>query len=226
MKVFVTVCVSKNRNRDKELAEAIHCAYHKKIEMAEARQFAPHKKIMSSVERYGDSENRMEANKKMFDESLYTDFEIHLNGEEIKVHKSILASRSAKFHQMFKRNRRNFVKIKLFDDKIIIEMIRFIYSNEIDNLGIIAGKLALAAEAFEIDDLKRICIESLGRTLKPHTSVETFIVADKINDIGLRNQCRILCRKYVLYAIKLSPEPSPYCLPESFSVALFSESTV
>lgn len=109
--------------------------------------------------------------KGMFGDESFTDFEIEANdGETLKAHKVILAARSPVFFAMLtkldlKETKECSVKISDFDSKTLKELLRFIYCNQVEGLNEIAIDLFFAAEKYNLELLKQLCVKSMIMTL-------------------------------------------------------------
>ena len=90
---------------------------------------------------------------------------------EFHCHKVILAGRSPVFETMFsvemKEKTDNQVIIKDMDADTLHEMLRYIYGRKDLNLGENATDLLVAAEKYDLKELKQICLwqETLSNTL-------------------------------------------------------------
>lgn len=107
----------------------------------------------------------------MFGDEIFSDFHIEANdGKILKTHKIVLAARCPVFFAMLtrpemKEAREGSVKISDFDSKTLKELLRFIYSNQVEGLNEIARELFFAAEKYNLELLKKLCIESVISTL-------------------------------------------------------------
>jgi len=84
---------------------------------------------------------------------------------EIPCHKFMLAKKSDVFDAMFthdfQETSSNRVVINDLDPEAVIEMIRFIYKNRVQNLERVNQMLLIAADKYNIEDLKDVCEVSL-----------------------------------------------------------------
>lgn len=117
--------------------------------------------------------------KKMFGEELFTDFQLETNdGEVLKAHKVILAARSPVFFSMLSNDleeaRTGSVKILDFNRQIMKEVLRFVYQNEVENVDDIASDLIFAAEKYQLEQLKELCVKSLIATTTATNVLKNF----------------------------------------------------
>lgn len=103
-------------------------------------------------------------NKRILNESEYSDFVFIVQGKEFKVHKNILAAASPVFHKLFsaelKESRTNECDVKDMEPTIFQYLLSFIYSGELpENIheGNIALKLFAAAHCYQIGELVDVC---------------------------------------------------------------------
>lgn len=122
---------------------------------------------------------------KMFDETKFLDIEMKCNdGEILKAHKAILASRSTVFYAIFsncpKQPHNQTIEILDFDSTVMKEVLRFIYCTDIENLEKISRRLIFAAEKFQLEGLKKICIENIVANLSSKNVIRCLRLADRI----------------------------------------------
>jgi hypothetical protein len=123
----------------------------------------------------------------MFEEEIFCDLQLKTNDKvTLKAHKTILIARSPVFFKMLatdmKESGMNLVEIEDFDSKTIREFLRFIYYEEVEGLKDVAEDLVYAAEKYEVDGLKEICIEELAKNVTDENVIETLIIADQISE--------------------------------------------
>ena len=101
---------------------------------------------------------------------------------EFHCHKVILAGRSPVFETMFsvemKEKTDNQVIIKDMDADTLHEMLRYIYGRKDLNLVENATDLLVAAEKYDLKELKQICEDHLCLTLNVDNVVDRLILAD------------------------------------------------
>ncbi|XP_037817214.1 protein roadkill-like [Lucilia sericata] len=87
------------------------------------------------------------------------------DGHEFKAHKAILSARSEVFAALFdhkmKENDENCVAITDVDSAVCEEMLRFIYSGKVKNLSTTLEQLLIAADKYQLPDLKSECERQL-----------------------------------------------------------------
>jgi hypothetical protein len=88
------------------------------------------------------------------------DFAIHVGANKVYCHKLILSLTSTYFRRMFESNmkeaRNNYVHLKDIDFATLKDLLKFMYSDEVD-VSEITVELMEAADRFEVMRLKEIC---------------------------------------------------------------------
>jgi speckle-type POZ protein len=79
--------------------------------------------------------------------------------------------------------------IEDIEGEVMLEMVRFLYTGEIENMKDHAKNLLYAAEKYKIDALKMKCVESLSQNLDSSNVLETLLLADRYNMEVLLGNC-------------------------------------
>ncbi|KAJ0172786.1 hypothetical protein K1T71_011925 [Dendrolimus kikuchii] len=102
-------------------------------------------------------------------------------GTEYKVHKAVLASRSAVLKAHFEHNTTecitNIVESPL-ESEVLNEVLTFIYSDKAPKVDEIPEKLLAAADYYQLSRLKNLCEEALHKKLTVENAIETLQLAD------------------------------------------------
>ncbi|XP_050355658.1 speckle-type POZ protein-like [Nymphalis io] len=102
-------------------------------------------------------------------------------GNEYKVHKAVLASRSVVLKAHFEHNttecHTNIVESPL-EAEVLTEVLTFIYSDKAPRVEHIPEKLLAAADFYELSRLKSLCEEALHKKLTVENAIETLQLAD------------------------------------------------
>ncbi|XP_059058458.1 speckle-type POZ protein-like [Achroia grisella] len=102
-------------------------------------------------------------------------------GVEYKVHKAVLASRSAVLKAHFEHNTveciTNIVESPL-DSDVLREVLMFIYSDKAPRVDEIPEKLLAASDYYQLSRLKSLCEEALHKKLTVDNAIETLQLAD------------------------------------------------
>jgi BTB/POZ domain len=137
---------------------------------------------------------------KMLREGLFSDLEILTkDNQTIKAHKNILAARSPKFFEILTADKKNdkipSVVNAEFDSKTVMEVLNFIYCAKVDNLEAYSYSLIFAAERYQLDELKNICMLSIINRITPKNLLDCFLIAHHISGCDeLFSRCIELCK--------------------------------
>ena len=111
----------------------------------------------------------------------FSDFIISCRGTEFKCHKAILAGRSTYFRRMLSHDmeeaKQNYVDIPDIPADIVKEMLRYIYTLPVDLVTNAPGLLE-AAEKYDLQELKKMCEESLCSTMTTDNVLDMLVLAD------------------------------------------------
>lgn len=106
--------------------------------------------------------------KKLFDNDAFTDLELKANdGQIFRVHKAIIAARSSVFYTMLlneARDDQDFIDVPGYDSRVLEEVLRFIYCNDIEDYDDIAFDLLMAAEKYKLEGLKEILKDATSKS--------------------------------------------------------------
>ena len=122
---------------------------------------------------------------------MFTDVTFSVQEKEFHCHKAVLAGRSTVFHTMFtvdmREKNEDRVEIKDIDADTFNEMIIFIYSGKAKNLQQKAASLLMAAEKYDLMELKQKCEVSLSLDLDVDNVLDTLVLADLYRASNLRD---------------------------------------
>lgn len=117
---------------------------------------------------------------------------VSMEGKEIKVHKAILMARSSVFSAMFDHETRekqeNRVLIEDLSFKILSDLVRFMYSDEVPDIDNVAEDLIQAADKYDVKRLKVLCEVKLAETLNIENAAQMITLADMANACRLKNK--------------------------------------
>jgi speckle-type POZ protein len=117
---------------------------------------------------------------KVLDEK-YADFVFKVKNEKIPAHRVILAARSPVFAAMFQHdmqeNRTNETEITDVTPAAFKTLLRFIYTGHC-NVGNLTEELLVAANKYDIQELRDICAKKLGKKLTVDNAVQLLVLSD------------------------------------------------
>ena len=76
-------------------------------------------------------------------------------------------------------NGNNKISIMDIDGPAMTEVLRYIYTQEVENIKILAPKLLHGAHKYAIYDLMKLCATAMIKNLTVENALEYFILADK-----------------------------------------------
>ncbi|KAI6170006.1 Protein roadkill [Aphelenchoides besseyi] len=97
-----------------------------------------------------------------FNNPFFSDAEIHVDNKIFKISRAIVSGSSPIFRAMFDK------KIKRTNERsvaMVEKMLIYIYENKVDNLNDIAAELLPVADYYQIDNLVKICVDSIVNNL-------------------------------------------------------------
>lgn len=120
----------------------------------------------------------------------YGDVTITVSGQKFLAYKGILAARSPVFAAMFstdmQESAKNSVKIPDIEPAVFKELLRFIYTGQVNELGSMAYQLYSAADKYEMLSLRMLCREAIMSALSKDSVAETLKFADVYSDDGMK----------------------------------------
>ena len=128
-----------------------------------------------------------------------SDVTLVAGGKELNAHKLILSARSPVFARMFQHNTResitNTVTITDITAEVLEAMLQFVYTDDCAILqkhtvsDTITRELLIAADKYQLEQLKTVCENELSKTLSIPTVAETLVYADMHNAQHLKQSC-------------------------------------
>ncbi|KAI6170093.1 Protein roadkill [Aphelenchoides besseyi] len=104
-----------------------------------------------------------------FNNPFFSDAEIHVDNKIFKISRAIVSGSSPIFRAMFdkkiKEQTSGVVRIDRFEVAMVEKMLIYIYENKVDNLNDIAAELLPVADYYQIDNLVKICVDSIVNNL-------------------------------------------------------------
>jgi len=117
----------------------------------------------------------------LFESGEHTDCVVVCDGREIKCWKGLLSARSSVFKAMFVHDttekRVGRVEINDLEQDIVYEMLFYMYSGNVSNIEAKAAKLLVAADKYDLMELKQMCEMSLCENLNADNVCEILIVS-------------------------------------------------
>ena len=118
---------------------------------------------------------------KMLTNQTLTDVTLHVKDKEFKAHKVVLAAASPVFEAMFKEGTKehedNYVNIEDIDSDVFDVFLRFIYSGQVDHLDEMCLDLLVAADKYDVQPLKEICVQHMTKNISVENAVDVLALA-------------------------------------------------
>ena len=112
-----------------------------------------------------------------------SDVQFILDKDVFFAHKFALATRSEVFAAMFahemKENTENKVKIENVDGKVFKEMLRYVYTGEVNDIEIMINDLLSLADKYMLEGLKRTCENKLINNISSENIYDHITVASR-----------------------------------------------
>ncbi|XP_065223722.1 speckle-type POZ protein-like isoform X1 [Planococcus citri] len=138
----------------------------------------------------------------MFENPKYSDVVFKTNSSKYPAHKAFLAARSPIFASILQRketrdgkNRKIRINMTHMDDEVFRAMLQYIYTGKVDNLDQLAERLFVAATKYGLDELRKICEQSLCKTLSAEKAEDMFVFAKKHHANELKSRALELIKK-------------------------------
>jgi len=110
------------------------------------------------------------------------DVTVNCGDASFKCSKFMLTARSPVFEAMFQHdteeNQKNLVEVKDFQPKVLEEMLKYIHTGSAPNINDLSKELLVAADFYQLDQLKISCQELLSEALDAQNSIEILILSD------------------------------------------------
>ncbi|XP_051169225.1 protein roadkill-like [Leptopilina boulardi] len=129
----------------------------------------------------------------LYENKDFIDVIFKIGRHKFTAHKAILALRSSIFAGMFK-NKKNeeltsIIKIIDVTPGIFEKLLRFIYTDRVENLKENSFELFTAANKYKLEKLKTMCINCLNKNINSETILSTLKFADLNSISKLKNKC-------------------------------------
>ena len=138
--------------------------------------------------------------KQLFDNKTSTDVVIDVKGQKFDVHKVVLAARSPVFHAMFQNDltekKTNTLEIQDIEPDVFAEVLRFLYTDEINNLDELSTDLLAASDKYMLDLLKAKCEVSLSRNITVESCGTLLILSHLYSSRGLKKKLLDFARSH------------------------------
>ncbi|XP_057318764.1 speckle-type POZ protein-like isoform X1 [Microplitis mediator] len=118
-----------------------------------------------------------------------SDIVLVVGDKRIPAHKTLLMNRNTVFRSILTHHSRNtrssVVNIPDMDPDILEKLLEFIYTNNVTNLDEVAERLYEVADKYQIPALKKLCEESLCKTISVGNAVQYLVLLNRYNADGV-----------------------------------------
>lgn len=139
------------------------------------------------------TDNLLDQLEHSFNDQTLKDVTFKVRNQEFKAHKVILSIRSPVFAAMFNSKMTeeltSVVEIEDMNPIIFQKMLRFIYTDKVEDLEKSAMDLYYLAEKYQLQKLKSICVNSLYKHLSLVTMFKTVEFAEMFSLLDLKRRC-------------------------------------
>ncbi|XP_008203284.1 speckle-type POZ protein-like [Nasonia vitripennis] len=130
----------------------------------------------------------------LFDSAKLSDVTLVVKKIEFSVHRSILAGRSPVFASMFDLNmiesKKDMVEIPDIEPEVIKELLRFIYTDKVENIEVLGLEIFIAADQYALEDLKFECENALCSSIDTENAGVLLKYADIYGSHRLKSEAR------------------------------------
>ncbi|XP_066992480.1 speckle-type POZ protein B [Anabrus simplex] len=116
------------------------------------------------------------------------------DGQEFQAHTDILRCRSPVLAYMISlKDENNRLDLHDMSGDMVQEILRYIYTDHVDNLDTLASSLLAAADRLKLPGLKVLCERSLLETITPESVASLLLLADQFNCEPLKKAALAYC---------------------------------
>lgn len=165
----------------------------------------------------------------LFENDALFNLSIIVENREFRVHKEILAAKSPVFLAMFenemKEKQEKQVNIEDINANVFKEVLRYIYTNTVNDLNTHAENLFKAADKYNLSKLTIICVDELTRSLNIENAARILTLANKHNARILKERTLNFIKSHIQLIFKterynaLCRSPQAYLLSEILQAA-------
>jgi hypothetical protein len=143
---------------------------------------------------------------KMLTNQFLTDVTLKVKDKEFKAHKVVLAAASPVFEAMFKEGTKeredNYVNIEDMDSDVFEVFLRYLYSGQVDKLAEMFTDLFTAADKYDVQLLREICMQQMVKNISVDNAVEMLALADRYDVEPVKIQAQNLITNNIADVMK------------------------
>ena len=142
----------------------------------------------------------------MLTNQTLADVTLKVEDNEFKAHKLILAAASPVFEAMFKEGTKehedNYVNIEDIDSDVFEVFLRYLYSGQAENLEEMVLELFAAADKYDVQPLREICIHHMVKNISVNNAVNMLVLADRYNVEPIKLQAQKFITNNIISLLK------------------------
>lgn len=130
--------------------------------------------------------------KGLFLNPKFSDYSLTSEGQDFPVHKVILSARSKVFRAMFEHNmeanKENSTAMTDISAEVLKELLRYIYTDQVENLEKVAKDLMIASDLYGVVQCKIMCEKVICNALTVDNALDLLVIADYHNAQYLKEE--------------------------------------
>lgn len=131
----------------------------------------------------------------LFENNEFSDVKLNVSESTFSAHKVILAARSPVFLAMFKNDMKekseNTVVIPDVNPAVMKEILRYIYTEKVENLYTMAKDIIPVADKYALEGLRTMCEKALAESFTVSNVTEILLLADVYNATFLKKEAML-----------------------------------
>ena len=131
---------------------------------------------------------------KFLTDQALTDVTLECEGKKFEAHKLILAAASPVLEAMFKdgtkEHQESCVNIEDIDSDVFDVFLRYLYSGEVDQLDEMCLDLFTAADKYDVQPLREICIQHMSEKISVDNAVDILSLAGRYDVENIKLQAQ------------------------------------
>ncbi|KAJ8675264.1 hypothetical protein QAD02_011050 [Eretmocerus hayati] len=111
----------------------------------------------------------------------FGDIDIEVKGKQFRAHRVLLSNHSGVLSKIISKTeneKRGLVSIDDLDDKVFLEILRFIYFNKMNGIEKSASEFFAAAKKYDMEKMKKMCVVTMSKNLSSENAIEYLGLAD------------------------------------------------
>lgn len=143
----------------------------------------------------------------LYDDDTFKDLFFLIDNGTVLSHKSVIAARSPKFYEMLdpQEKKEGLVTVKDVSFTTFKAFVKYLYTNQVDDIKEIAKDLLTFAVKYELPSLKKKCENYLSQTLNEGNAINLLVKAD-VSDCPILKKRSLFMIKPHLKRIRQSQE--------------------